>query len=225
MDLGLDPHILGTRRGGKRELIANFLLLLVVILAVLVIFCVSVFSFAKVSGDSMMDTLFDNDIVLCSTMGRLRRGDIVTAGVSDDKVIIKRIVAVGGDRVVFRSTGDGAFPYNETVELYIDSGDGFKLIDEPYINDGYMTEYGFSLQVVYNQRSLYVGDMQGVSDEFIITVPKGKYLLLGDNRDVSLDSRSYGLFDEDDILGKMTKIIERGSVWYSIIDRVYLFEL
>ena len=39
-------------------------------------------------------------------------------------------------------------------------------------------------------------------------IPKDKYLVLGDNRKVSSDSRIIGLIDKEDILGK-TKI----SIW------------
>ena len=34
------------------------------------------------------------------------------------------------------------------------------------------------------------------------SIPKGKYLVLGDNRPISKDSRMIGLIDEKDILGK-----------------------
>ncbi|MDU0850631.1 MAG: signal peptidase I, partial [Staphylococcus epidermidis] len=34
--------------------------------------------------------------------------------------------------------------------------------------------------------------------------PKGKYLVLGDNREVSKDSRSFGLIDKDQIVGKVS---------------------
>lgn len=33
-------------------------------------------------------------------------------------------------------------------------------------------------------------------------IPEGKYLVLGDNRPISKDSRSIGLIDEEDIIGK-----------------------
>ena len=34
------------------------------------------------------------------------------------------------------------------------------------------------------------------------SIPKGKYLVLGDNRPISKDSRQIGLIDEEDIIGK-----------------------
>ena len=36
------------------------------------------------------------------------------------------------------------------------------------------------------------------------TIPDGKYLVLGDNRPISKDSRYIGLIDEEDIVGKAT---------------------
>ena len=37
-----------------------------------------------------------------------------------------------------------------------------------------------------------------------ISYQKGKYLVLGDNREVSKDSRAFGLIDRDQIVGKVS---------------------
>ena len=42
------------------------------------------------------------------------------------------------------------------------------------------------------------------NDKCSIKIPEGKYLALGDNREVSADSRVKGLFDREQILGKAT---------------------
>lgn len=62
---------------------------------------------------------------------------------------------------------------------------------------------------------LYVND-QVVNEEYVLSenntkiknkdfgiIPENKYLVLGDNRDDSLDSRSFGLIDKKDINGKV----------------------
>ena len=41
------------------------------------------------------------------------------------------------------------------------------------------------------------------TSDFEYTVPKGKYLVLGDNRLISKDSRMFGLVDKDMIQGKV----------------------
>ena len=41
----------------------------------------------------------------------------------------------------------------------------------------------------------------GLTDDFVFEVPKGEYFVLGDNREVSNDSRSYGFVPRSKILG------------------------
>jgi signal peptidase I len=40
-----------------------------------------------------------------------------------------------------------------------------------------------------------------------VTIPKGKLLVLGDNRDNSNDGRFFGLIDRADVIGKAKTIV------------------
>lgn len=70
--------------------------------------------------------------------------------------------------------------YKDNV-LYING----KVVEEEFLN-GHTTKDFDTLSLGYE------------------TIPEGKYLVLGDNRENSLDSRTIGLIDEDDVLGKVS---------------------
>ncbi len=68
--------------------------------------------------------------------------------------------------------------------------------------------------VEYKDNILYVNgkkvkDPYGsdVTDDFSVTVEKGHYYVLGDNRTNSMDSRYFGSFSKKDILGKTNLIL------------------
>ncbi len=75
--------------------------------------------------------------------------------------------------------GDTVYIDFESSKVYVNGAE----IDEPYINEPTKTKYDV---------------------DFPITVDEGKVFLMGDNRNISLDSRSskIGLVDENYILGK-----------------------
>ena len=67
--------------------------------------------------------------------------------------------------------------------------------------------------VEYKDNQLYINDKKvedsygyGKTEDFSVTVPKGKYYVLGDNRENSMDSRYFGPFSTKEIRGK-TKLV------------------
>ena len=124
------------------------------------------------AGRPIADT--SGDYVYIKTGAKPRYGDIVVVyrpDVGDN--IIKRAVAFGGDRVQF-------------IEgwLYING----ERQEEKYISDEYRT-------AANNQYYNYPANGEQH------TVEKGKVFLLGDNRNHSDDSRRYGDYDLQNVLG------------------------
>ena len=124
-----------------------------------------------VSGDSMVPTLKDKELLLLNKinyrLNDIQRFDIVVIKL-DNKEIIKRVIGLPGEEVLYR---------NNT--LYIDGHE----LDNEY---DFETD-DFSLKTICN----------------CTRIPKDKYLVLGDNRSVSADSRIMGLIDREDIEGSV----------------------
>lgn len=97
----------------------------------------------------------------------------------------------------------------------------FDVIAFEYADTKYLIKRVIGLpgdKVEYRNNTLYING-EVIEEEFLDghqtedfslitmgyeTIPEGKYLVLGDNRENSLDSRSFGLINEEDILGKVS---------------------
>lgn len=144
---------------------------------------------ARVSQTSMTDTLQDQDFLIVSKFNQLypflfgdyQIGDIVCfqkKGTQD--LLVKRIIGMPGDTIVIK---DG--------EVY---RNGVKMI-EPYLNAKNKDKtyaIGSSEQMMY--------------DSMTYNVPEGKYFVMGDNRNGSIDSRfsSVSYITRESMIGKAT---------------------
>ena len=174
----------------KRKLTATIVIsvFLVALLAVVIALAVVTESFI-VDGTSMLPYLSggkdndytDGDKVIVDKVKKVKRDNIVVATIaSENKTLIKRAVAVGGDKV---KIVDGV--------LYVN---GVKESGEYLSKENKIMYSGFSpLQV----------------DEF--TVKNGYVYLLGDNRNVSHDSRSIGQISLDEINGVAFMIVRENK--------------
>lgn len=77
----------------------------VLIVVVIVVIRIFIATPVKVDGDSMYNTLNDNDIVLLSKLSSIDRFDIIVLKENDNNAtIIKRVIGMPGDKVKIRNS-------------------------------------------------------------------------------------------------------------------------
>lgn len=158
----------------------------VIILSVFIVIFIFTFVFRVVivEGNSMMKTLYDDDMLLVSNiMYEPDCGDIVVLE-SDKlgKTIVKRVIAEEGQTVVI--------DYKENTV----SVDGNILNEYSYL-DG--------LVMLNNPKEFdqsYCGDNK---DVYTYNVPENCIFVLGDNRNHSSDSRTIGCVNIESVVGKV----------------------
>lgn len=155
----------------------------------------------SVDGHSMDPTLQHQEKLIMLKTTSIDRFDIVVASEldanGDEKLIVKRVIGMPGDTI----------RYEDDV-LYINNEE----VDEPYLAEYLAAFQKDKLQTIYSYNKQFQAlaqaapaftlDASGNAD-FTVTIPEGQYFLLGDDRLVSLDSRSVGTFTRQDIQGEV----------------------
>lgn len=134
-----------------------------------------------VSGSSMEPNIYDGERILVERVSRIfngfNRGEIVVLHPPEDDNIdyVKRIIGIPGDTVRISD-----------CKVFV-SRDGKRfMLEEPYLSAETCTQGG----VRFNE-----GKAQKIED--------GTFLVLGDNREKSADSRIFGVISEERIVGKV----------------------
>ena len=157
-----------------------------------------------------------SDIVL-ARLGDPRRGDIVTFSSPKDGVrLIKRVVGLPGDIVTMKNkqlliNGHpvGYVPIDVATE---DAGDG----------------NGLRLLRVREELGDHPYPIQWLSGTANaptfgpIVIPADRYLMLGDNRDNSIDSRFIGLVPRELLIGRASRVLVSAAItknWMPRMDR------
>lgn len=131
----------------------------------------SLFMITRVDGQSMAPTLKSGSVILVKRSEKVRRFDIVA--------LVERVKENGPSKNIIKRVvglpGDTITVLNGT--LYIND----RKYEEPYLQEKFIKEY---------KKSSYT-----------LKVPKDMYFVLGDNRDVSKDSRQVGSFVKKSVIG------------------------
>ncbi|HEC2158633.1 signal peptidase I [Staphylococcus delphini] len=139
----------------------------------------------NIKGDSMDPTLKDGERVIVNkigkSLGHLDNGNVIVFHADETNDYVKRIIGKPGDHVVYKDD-----------QLYLNG----KKVDEPYLD--YNLKHKTYEQITGSFDSKDLPGSNGQEQ-----IPKDKYLVLGDNREVSKDSRAFGLIDKDQIVGKV----------------------
>lgn len=153
----------------------------IIILLVVIIIRTYIITPVTVVGDSMYPNLKDKEVLLLSKisykLNYIKRFDIVVINMQDEE-IIKRVIGLPGEYVEYKDN-----------KLYINNN----YVEETY--DYAKTKDFDLLDVCLKQTTNEINCSEN-------TIPDNYYLVLGDNRGISKDSRSIGLIKKEDIIGK-----------------------
>lgn len=144
-------------------------------------------------------------------LGEPKIGDIALFYYPDDPsmVFVKRVVGTPGDHVVYKNK-----------QLIING----HLMKQTANGIGFDVEVGMPSRLVKKRienlngikHNIFINDeVQG--QDVDVVVPKGKYFMVGDNRDDSDDSRNWGFVPEENLIGRAYRIImswDRDVSWF-----------
>lgn len=193
-----------------------------VFLAVMIFFRVAIADWNHVPSGSMRPNLIEGDriwvnklaydikipytSIVLKKMSEPKRGDIVVFFAPDQTRtrMVKRLIGLPGDKIsvinnVVTINGEPlkyeGVTLEPTEQVRIDLAQGFRHLEEQ------LPGHPHTMMIRANRR--VAPELRSFSQ----TVPEGHYLMLGDNRDQSRDSRVWGFVPHELIIGRSSTVV------------------
>jgi len=188
---------------------------LIVIMLVMVLFRSAIADWNQVPSGSMKPTILEGDRVVVNKLAYDLKvpfttwhvaewadpqpGEIVTFySPADEKLLIKRVIGTPGDVVSMRNNqlyiNKEPAQYSQLDEVIIDQLDSWQQRDHAFFYEQ-INDFAHAVML----RPAPANDYNSFGP---MEIPADQYLMLGDNRDNSRDSRRIGLVDRDRITGR-----------------------
>ena len=222
------------RFAAKKILAANKSIL--IFFALMLVFRSALADWMFVPTGSMNPTIVEGDRILVNkvafglripfTTFRLtqgddpRRGDVVIFESPKDGItLVKRVIGVPGDTVAMRDeqliVNGAAIEYKNSAQNDRDLPDSTRASHHEFLVEA-LNEKSHPIMIL--------PDRPAARNFRPLTVPEGQYLMLGDNRDNSEDSRYIGLVSRDSIVGRAFAVaysLDRDHWYRPRLDRTF----
>ena len=192
----------------------------------------------NINTSALSDT--DNqhcDIVYYRQKENYTHGDVVIISNTEDQYMddthledevsyfIKRIIACPGDTITFYLTdiSENGLNYYYEISVTNKNGERIELDEESYINEPmYLSKNHIYTGPLNQIAQKLLDDSLGLDNRnFSITISENCYFAMGDNRNHSLDSRSFGQIAAKDICGNMRIHVKYGeNVWIALFKKL-----
>lgn len=200
------------------RVVGNILFFVCMIFAVSTAVLACIYVRTTVSGPSMQPTVNANwteendlkDTVLINRLQKGTRGDIIVVDRNEsgeDRYVIKRLVATGGDHVAIVPIKNEK---DEETGFYhiqlIRKGETSPVVVDDGLVDMVKTYEKFNALKI--KEDLTFRNFDGVD---YLYIKEDEVFYLGDNRNISRDCSSYGPVEADKIVGKVVLVIDSGK--------------
>ncbi len=190
----------------------------------------STYVVSSVTGTSMQPTINDGvndqitkeDYVYINTKTEIQRNDIIVIDLNpntQNDFIIKRAIALGGDKITIRVGADGFY---HTYVIPQGTQNMIQL-EEEYVKNFYEWTNGKHgvkenvngieyEKIFYDNFLINPSSIEEVGGVLFYEIPENQVFYMGDNRGASSDAREKGTCSIDQVVGVAEIIVDRGCV-------------